>query len=108
MFWNEEDRICGNCAHWQEEAGIMIPNPGRTARCYVPELKAAPCAREGMGVDLCDAPGFGVVFMTADGHCQSYGNGWAPGAAFLRELREAEDARQADRLPWRGQLAAGL
>lgn len=108
MYWTDDDRICGNCVHWLEEKGIMIPNPSKTARYYVPELKDAPCAREGMGVDLCDAPGHGMTFMTADGDCGGYGDCWSPSLEFLRELREAEDACQSDRRPWHGQLAVSL
>ena len=93
MFWTEDDRICGNCAHWQEKRGVPVPNPGRKFRRYVPELTAAPCALDGGEVELCDAPGRGRVLMTADGNCRNYGDCWSPSRKFLRELREAGLAR---------------
>lgn len=99
MLWTDDDRICGNCAHWQEERGI----PLRHGVTY------APCAleMERKGVELSDAPG-SVALMSAFGNCRNYGDCWEPSAAYLEEQRYAEDARQADRRPWHGQFAVGL
>ena len=91
LFTSNDERVCGNCAHWQEERGIL----GRHG------IKYAPCALDGQGVELCDAPG-GMALMNPAGNCRSYGDCWAPSEAYLEEIHYAEDARQAARRPWHG------
>ena len=91
LFTSNDERVCGNYAHWQEERGIL----GRHG------IKYAPCALDGQGVELCDAPG-GMALMNPAGNCRSYGDCWAPSEAYLEEIHYAEDARQAARRPWHG------
>ncbi len=85
---DKKERVCGNCAHWQEERGIL----GRHG------IKYAPCALDGQGVELCDAPG-GMALMNPAGNCRSYGDCWDPSEAYLEEIHYAEDARQAGERP---------
>ena len=94
FLFTSNERVCGNCAHWQEERGIL----GRHG------IKYAPCALDGQSVELCDAPG-GMALMNPAGNCRSYGDCWEPSEAYLEEIHYAEDARQAGVRPWQGMAA---
>lgn len=92
-------KSCGDCAHWDLEHAVDIPNPSRLGRMVSPTIKVAPCLSD--TVEMCDAPQ-AFAFMSADATCERYGDGFALNLQSYeqREREWTDKARYRHRRLW--------
>lgn len=76
----EEDRICGNCRHWDIGDAIEIKVDGK------PE-PYAPCMIDAIEPDA----GRAMVFLSADGNCKYHTDAFEPCAEYEENAILAEE-----------------
>lgn len=94
-MYDDMDRICGNCKHWQASKTIALPTPKGYKPC-------APCGKQAV---TCEDAGVCCVMLSEDGNCKLFDDVFEPTKEAIdeynREQEDWEDYQKTREEAWR-------